>query len=49
MLDLYTFLDEISSKSDFNAKLSERGGYITFSIKVKMVRHVRFRRKEGDD
>ena len=31
MIDLYTFLDQLSENSDFKAELSRRGGYITFS------------------
>ena len=31
MNELYSFLESISSKSDFNAELSRKGGYITFS------------------
>ncbi len=31
MIDLYTFLDQLSENSDFKAELSHRGGYITFS------------------
>ena len=31
MKDLYSFLDEISQNSSFNAQLSKRGGFITFS------------------
>ena len=31
MIDLYTFLDQLSKNSDFKAELSRRGGYITFS------------------
>ena len=31
MKDLYSFLDELSQHSSFNAELSKRGGFITFS------------------
>lgn len=31
MKDLFSFLNEVSSNSDFKAALSERGGFITFS------------------
>lgn len=31
MIDLYTFLGQLSENSDFKAELSRRGGYITFS------------------
>ena len=31
MIDLYTFLDQLSKGSDFKAELSHRGGYVTFS------------------
>ena len=31
MKDLYSFLDEQSQRSSFNAELSKRGGFITFS------------------
>lgn len=31
MKELYTFLETISQNSDFNAELSKRGGFITFS------------------
>ena len=31
MKDLYSFLEEISQNSNFNAELSKRGGFITFS------------------
>ena len=31
MKDLFSFLNEVSGKSDFKATLSERGGFITFS------------------
>ncbi|MDE5561435.1 MAG: AAA family ATPase [Bacteroidaceae bacterium] len=31
MNDLFSFLSDVSKNSDFKAKLSERGGYITFS------------------
>ena len=31
MNELYSFLESISSKSDFDAELSRKGGYITFS------------------
>ncbi len=31
MKDLFSFLNEVSNKSDFKATLSERGGFITFS------------------
>ena len=31
MEDLYSFLEQTSSQSDFKANLSERGGFITFS------------------
>lgn len=31
MKDLFSFLSEVSSSSDFKATLSERGGFITFS------------------
>ena len=31
MKDLFSFLNEVSSNSDFKATLSERGGFITFS------------------
>lgn len=31
MKDLYSFLNEISQRSSFNAELSKRGGFITFS------------------
>ena len=31
MVDIYSFLEELSNNSDFKANLSPRGGYITFS------------------
>ncbi len=31
MKDLYSFLEELSQNSNFNAELSKRGGFITFS------------------
>ena len=31
MKDLYTELEQLSKNSDFSAKLSQRGGYVTFS------------------
>ena len=31
MKDLFSFLNNASDTSDFKAKLSERGGFITFS------------------
>ena len=31
MNELHSFLESISQNSDFNAELSKKGGYITFS------------------
>lgn len=31
MVDLFTYLKELSDNSDFKAELSTRGGFITFS------------------
>lgn len=37
MKDLFSFLNNASDTSDFKAKLSERGGFITFSNSADVV------------
>ena len=32
MVDLFTYLKELSDNSDFKAELSTRGGFITFTL-----------------